>query len=98
MRDPLKTKTKKTYENHCYLNSSVKDSKLDFSSKGKYLNVTPPMNVPRMVAVSRTFAAGLVANVGNSCIYVATHVKTAAKPTKLQNEIHTEMNTNNETK
>ena len=41
------------------------------------------MYVPRNNAVFKTLAAGSVANVGKSCIYVATHVKTAAKPTKL---------------
>lgn len=41
------------------------------------------MYVPSMSAVRKTFAAGSVANEGNSCMYVATQVKTAAKPTKL---------------
>lgn len=49
-----------------------------------HLKVTPPMYVPSKSDVRRTFAAGSVANDGNSCMYVATHVKTAAKPTKLQ--------------
>jgi hypothetical protein len=51
-----------------------------------YLRVTPPMYVPRNVAVFTTFADGSVAKVGNSWIYVATHVRTAASPTRLQTE------------
>lgn len=49
-----------------------------------HLNVTPPIYVPSKSAVRKTFAAGSVASVGKSCIYVATHVKTAASPTKLK--------------
>lgn len=49
----------------------------------KHLNVTPPIYVPSKSDVRKTFAAGSVASDGNSCMYVATHVKTAAAPTKL---------------
>lgn len=48
-----------------------------------HLNVTPPIYVPSKSDVRKTFAAGSVASDGNSCMYVATHVKTAAAPTKL---------------
>lgn len=53
----------------------------------KYLNVTPPMYVPKNNAVRRTLAAGSVAKDGKSCIYVAIHVSMAAIPTKL-NKCH----------
>lgn len=61
------------------------------------LKVTPPMYVPSKSDVRNTFAAGSVANEGNSCMYVATHVRTAAKPTKLQieNTFHKTKNTKN---
>lgn len=51
-----------------------------------YLKVTPPINVPRNKAVLTTFAAGSVAKFGKSWMYVARHVNTAARPTKLKNK------------
>lgn len=57
---------------------------ISWASLSTYVNVIPPMYVPRKSDVFKVAAVGSIAIAGKSCMYVARHVRTAAIPTKLK--------------